>query len=147
MAEEAIHLYYEEMFFQQRPALRDANLNVAKDATAMMRATNLPVLNGTHLSVHKHPQASDASPLERFAVVSPSNEPFAWLAKAHMSENGIEYGDMLGIDKRTQHMEWIEGTKGGVDGVPRSLQAMNLRKEVRRPRACEPKKTRKRYPF
>lgn len=145
--DERTHLFYEETLYQQRPDLRDANVNRVKDAAAVMRVTNLPVPNGRHLGLHKYPEASDALPLERFLVVSPSNEQFGLLAKAHMAENGIEYGDMLQIEKRTQGLQWLEETQKDFAGGQASMQVTELKQEVRRPRVSKPKKMKKRYQF
>jgi hypothetical protein len=46
------------------------------------------------------PRGSNALPIERFEIISPAEEPFAFLAKEAMAGRGITAGDMSRLEQR-----------------------------------------------
>lgn len=124
--EERNHLYYEETRHLLQPELRDLNFSRAADIDAFMQRDSPKVPNDIHLGLHKYPQASNASPFERFAVVSPTNEQFGYQARMHMNEVGIRVGDMLEIEKRIQYQRLTEERKTDLESTQSAVKGYSL---------------------
>jgi hypothetical protein len=119
---------YEAMWRGQRPELR--NLSFARDADipALMHDRGTAVTNGTHLGLHRYSRPSDATPMERFKVISSADEPFSLYAKMEMERLGIDQGDMLDLEKRYVNTAWTEQnmTRGDEGNQTSSMKPMKV---------------------
>jgi hypothetical protein len=135
IVDERVHMSYEAMNLHQRPEFYAPNID------ALMHGVGPVVPNGTHLGLHKYPRPSDATPVERFSVITSANDPFPLHAKIGMKKLNIGQGDMLDMDKRYANMRWAEQNMtrdGGEDET--SSTKVNTVKAATKPRLVRNKR-------
>lgn len=106
--DERVHKYYEAMYGVQRPEVRDLSFNCDADIPALMCNAGLTAPNGTHLGLHNYGRPSDATPKDRFGIISSANDPFPLHAKMAMEELNIGQGDKLNVERRYGNVGWGE---------------------------------------
>ncbi|KAF2234131.1 hypothetical protein EV356DRAFT_180234 [Viridothelium virens] len=60
-----------------------------------------------NLGLHHRPLTSSQPPLKRFATIDGANEPFPTYVKRSMSDTGIGFGDMEGVQRREENAELL----------------------------------------
>ena len=151
IADERVHMMYEAMCYAQRPELRGLTYARDTDIPALMYNSGVAVTNGTHLGLHSYARSSDATPMERFGIISSAGDPFPLLAKMGMETMNIGQGDMLDMEKRYANAAWTEPnmTRGEGDDQASSMKAMKvtaMKAETQsRPRATKMRKRRGRH--
>jgi hypothetical protein len=128
IAEERVHMFYAAMSYGQRLELYDPSFTRHGDVSAPMYNAALAVPNGTHLGLHQYGRSSDATPMERFRIISSADEPFPLHAKMGMEKLDIGQGDMLQAHKRCANIGWTERnmTRGEEENPTSSMQAMKV---------------------
>src|SRR5205809_7882447 len=126
--DERAHMSYAAMFGDQRPELRDLSFTRDADIPELMHHAGITVPNGMHLGLHRYARPSDATPMERFTMITSAGDPFPLHAKMGMENLNIGQGDMLHLDKRYANMEWTQQnmTRGEGGDQTSSVKAMKV---------------------
>ncbi|KAK4988214.1 hypothetical protein LTR66_007386 [Elasticomyces elasticus] len=128
--EEQVHGYYLELDNATSNGLSPEQLQEA--------------LSCSSLRLHRLPQPSLATPMERYMTMGLANDPNVWYARAEMVDTGLTVGAMDTAEVRTVLAQTLARTEGDTPNDAESLRSLPLTANDGGERYPETKKLRQR---